>query len=120
MKEKDYSKYDYPACIVACTCSNHPNKIYTERSAKTKIDRYQKTILIEKLLSLGEYGEETEKEDSRIGYCAEQRVAATVLKDYSDLSISDLKFSKAVRPRTAKIIPYCQNCKSIFPQLNHE
>lgn len=117
MDKKDYSKYDYPACIVACTCSRITKRIYSERCAKTDIKVYQRNGFIKELLKIGSYGQPVKPKGNRIGYCAEQRVAASILSDNPGLLFSDIEFSYAVRPRTAKIIAYCDNCKAIFPQL---
>ena len=117
MKKSDWSKYDYPACIVAARISTQSHNVYTERSAKTQSSHYLNTNILTSLLSQNSFGEKNGLEGNRIGYCAEQRLAATILKVHPACSVTDLEFSPSVRPRTAKVIPYCSNCKSIFPQL---
>lgn len=116
-KRKNWSKYDYPSCIVACRSRLDPLNVFAERSSRTLITHYDGTKILEPLLKKQSYGEKNGPEGNRIGYCAEQRIAATILTPPTETTINDLEFSPAVRPRTSKIIPYCSNCKSIFPQL---
>lgn len=54
-----------------------------------------------------------------LGGCAEQRAANEILREgeCNAHDIADLEFSWALRPRTMGIIPYCYNCRTIFPQL---
>jgi hypothetical protein len=47
-----------------------------------------------------------------IGKCAEFRAANQLLQNGSRLQ--DIRFTKAVRPRTGKVIPTCENCQQIF------
>ena len=117
MNKKDWSKYDYPACIVAGRILSNKKSIFTDRSSKTQQNHYINTRFLNTLIYLGGFGGKYGSEGNRIGYCAEQRLAATILKVHPACSVSDLEFSPTVRPRTAKVIPYCSNCKSIFPQL---
>ena len=53
-----------------------------------------------------------------IGNCAEQHAANRVLKDLEgnriNRDVSDLSFTKAVRPRTMQKIDYCLNCETLF------
>ena len=56
-----------------------------------------------------------------IGYCAEQNSANRLLLDKKDgVSLEDIRFSIAIRPKTGEVIPYCNNCKTLFSSLNDE
>lgn len=48
-----------------------------------------------------------------IGHCAEQH-AVQNLKGLNVSDISLVRFSRAYRPRTGQILPYCENCKYLF------
>lgn len=54
----------------------------------------------------------------KIGNCAEQHAANTVMNDLEarglDRDINNLGFTPAYRPRTITMIPYCINCQTLF------
>lgn len=50
-----------------------------------------------------------------IGVCAEFQVVNELLNKGCD--ISNIKLTKAIRPRTGKVQPYCKNCKTMFSDL---
>ena len=49
-----------------------------------------------------------------LGNCSEQHAANRTLGNKVGFNMSQLKFSKAIRPRTKREIPPCDNCKTIF------
>lgn len=53
-----------------------------------------------------------------IGNCAEQHAANRVMKELEanrlNRDVSQLSFTKAIRPRTMQIIAYCDNCVTLF------
>lgn len=53
-----------------------------------------------------------------IGKCAEVKAINNIFKRESKLSVTDVSFTKAIRPRTLEKIPRCQNCTQIFGNEN--
>ncbi|TSE09853.1 DUF6443 domain-containing protein [Aquimarina algiphila] len=56
---------------------------------------------------------------SPVGCCAEFKVATELLIKHQDAIPSQIRFTKAIRPRTGKVVPPCDNCKKVFPQLDN-
>ncbi len=48
--------------------------------------------------------------------CAEQHLANQILIKYPKCEVCDIRFSKAVRPRTGIIVPYCETCLKVFEE----
>ncbi len=81
---------------------------------------YQHKVLYDEIISrLGTIGSFRAGVRHPIGYCAEQNVANRMLLD-QDASIDDIKFSVAIRPKTGEVVDYCDNCKTLFQQLDYE
>lgn len=79
---------------------------------------YQHKTLFEHInQTLGTIGTFTNNVEHPIGYCAGQNVANRLMLA-TDAPYQDAKFSIAIRPKTGEIVPYCDNCKSLFTQLN--
>ena len=79
---------------------------------------YQHKVLYDHITSvLGTIGNYTSKVKHPIGYCAEQNVANRLMLD-TDKHFQDIQFSLAIRPKTGEVVPYCDNCKQLFKQLN--
>lgn len=53
-----------------------------------------------------------------IGKCAEVKAVNNIFKRESKLSVADVSFTQAIRPRTLEKIPRCQNCTQIFGNEN--
>ncbi|MHA7845174.1 hemagglutinin repeat-containing protein [Serratia sp. D1N4] len=49
-----------------------------------------------------------------LGRCAEFRAANELLLSNPNLTLKDIKFTPAVRPRTGEVVPRCENCTNIF------
>lgn len=116
---KDYRTgvwyWDLPAVAVICY-----NKVRTK--SKTGYSHSAKGtcwnhVLYWRLSKLGEIGKRTRYCRNPIGNCAEQHAGNNFLNAFMYKNINDLYFSESVRPRTMEIIPPCDNCKSIFPNL---
>lgn len=79
---------------------------------------YQHKVLFDHITQkLGKIGSKKINVNHPIGYCAEQNVANRLMLA-TDAPYQDAKFSIAIRPKTGEVIPYCDNCKSLFTQLN--
>lgn len=68
--------------------------------------------LADKIGGIGSHGV-TDK--NTVGVCAEFHVVNKMLND--GVKLSDIKLTKAIRPRTGKFIPYCKNCQIMFSDL---
>lgn len=101
--------YDYPAAVVGCHAKCHPI-LYID-TTKSRKDYTQTPTLHRALLAIGKIGEK--RYGNRIGACAEPKTAYDVISDVH-CNLRCLKFSKAIRPRTMQVIPYCRNCKDVF------
>ncbi|GEM_PF-2328666 len=53
-----------------------------------------------------------------VGVCAEFQAINQLLLKGSKLS--DIHLTSAIRPRTGKTVPYCQNCLSMFNDIIHK
>ena len=49
-----------------------------------------------------------------LGRCAEFRAANELLLSNPNLTLKDIKFTPAVRPRTGEVVPRCENCTNMF------
>lgn len=101
------TEIDPPVYARATTCGIGPNSYGAAKSNALK----------NKLLELGRLGEETACGNS-VGCCAEPHAAnSLIMKTDHEIKIDTIKFSLAFRPRTGKVVSYCDNCKHTFPQL---
>lgn len=100
---------DYPAVVVGCYINYCP-LLYID-TTKSHKDYSHVPILEKALNSIGKIG--IKRNGNIIGMCAEPKAAFDVICDFSH-SWGCLNFSKAIRPRTNEVIPYCQNCKDVF------
>lgn len=89
------------------------------RSSKPQFMEYSDTPKLEnKMKSLGRIGSVRDACKNPIGACAEPHAAHRVLCHFGPhMSLNQIVFSKAIRPRTMEEIGYCQNCKDTFPNL---
>lgn len=74
------------------------------------------SILVNSLRNrLGALGELYSKANGNmVGCCAEVNAANSVLTCRSYLKPNEIKFSKALRPRTMQVVPMCKNCQKTF------
>lgn len=101
--------HDYPSVVVGCHAKCHP--ILHIDTTNSRKDYTQTPTLHKALLAIGEIGKMRYK--NRIGLCAEPKTAYDVISDVH-CNLRCLRFSKAIRPRTMQVIPYCRNCKDVF------
>lgn len=52
--------------------------------------------------------------DNYVGCCCEVRTSNQIITLRHSVPIIDIRFTKAIRPRTGQTIKRCQNCKKIF------
>lgn len=116
VNEKEYqSRYqDYPAVVVSCSNSISSCDSWSDYAHSCKKNTYVDRLKLA-LLKLGNLGKKSSNGcKNAIGHCAENHAANRVLKKHGSTGCKQLVFSKAIRPRTGEIIPYCDNCKTIF------
>jgi hypothetical protein len=89
------------------------------KSGKVNSISYKETPNLETALKvLGGIGTRRYGCYNYIGACAEPHAARVVMKDIPTLTVVDLVFSYAYRPRTKMVIPYCRNCIDVFNVKN--
>ena len=108
--------WDYPAVVVSCKMNNGDNRIYNGKSSKPTSGMYEPLLEIA-LTQLGGVGQQSRNGcPYTIGNCAEPHAANKLLKD-THVELDQILFSTALRPRTRQVIPYCANCRAVFPSL---
>ena len=114
---KTQSKFwDLPAIATICHNFNNTNsaKGYAHHPKGTKWHSFLK----QELQKLGNIGERSRLGRRYvIGNCAEQHAGNNYMNRFHENDINRLYFTEAVRPRTMEVFPYCDNCKTIFPNL---
>lgn len=108
---------DYPAVAVACRILNGNNRIFCGVSAKPRMGMYV-PLLEAAMNNLGGVGQRRNGCPYVIGNCAEPHVANRLLNNLANAGLDQIVFSAALRPRTRQTIPFCANCRAIFPTLN--
>ena len=113
--------WDYPAAVVSCKKNNGDNRIYSGRSSKPTSGMYEPLLEIA-LTRLGGVVQESRNGcPYTIGNCAEPHAANKLLKNTAAaVGLEQILFSTALRPRTRQVIPYCANCRAVFPSLTHQ
>lgn len=71
--------------------------------------------LIELANQIGGIGSYGLTERNTVGVCAEFQVVNRLL--LSGSQFEDIRLTKAIRPRTGEVIPYCENCVAMFKDL---
>lgn len=64
---------------------------------------------------VGEIGSQGISDKNIVGVCAEFHVINELLLSGSKLE--DIKLTRAIRPRTGKYMPYCDNCREMFSEI---
>lgn len=110
--------WDYPAMAAIC----HDDSCFQKRASYSHYPRESEfhPILKRQLVILGAVGKRCITRPGKryiIGNCAEQHAANIYMKQLNENNLSNLYFSKAMRPRTKQFFDYCDNCKDIFPNL---
>lgn len=71
--------------------------------------------LIERAKRIGGIGSLGITSKNTVGVCAEFHAVNNLLLRGAD--ISNIRLTKPIRPRTGKHMPFCDNCKTMFPDL---
>ena len=110
---------DLPSVVVSCKMNGGNNRIYNGESSKPILGMYEPQLEIA-LTRLGGVGQHSRNGcPYTIGNCAEPHAANKLLKD-NCVGLDQILFSTALRPRTRQVIPYCANCRAVFPSLTHQ
>jgi len=99
---------NFPAAIIAAGKSKY---IKTDRSGPISLHYISNKLKI-KLATIGVLY--TKLNGNYIGCCAEVNAANQILLRFPFLDPNQVKFSKAIRPRTMQKIPTCRNCINTF------
>lgn len=101
--------WDYPAVAAVC----HNDTCMAKRSSFSHYPSGGKWhgVLRAKLEEIAPIGQRL------VGNCAEQHAANNYMNQLTEDDLGELYFSIARRPRTKEEIPYCNNCKRTFPNI---
>ena len=116
-RKKKVWYWDLPAMAVICFDKNHknPQKGFAHKPSQNGWHSFLKKKLEKNLGNIGDHPKIGKH--YIIGNCAEQHAGNIFMNKYSVKNTNELYFSKAVRPRTMEVHPYCDNCKKIFENL---
>lgn len=120
-----FGEYFFPAMVAACT-DNKQRAVECKSSGKPVLSEYKSTCMLDEMKK--NFGRINKIEDLRtlsreskfpLGQCAEQHAANALLsRNVEKNRISNIKtdifFSKAIRPATGEVFPYCKNCSTLF------
>lgn len=73
--------------------------------------------MIEKTNRIGGIGSLRVTNKNTVGVCAEFRAVNQLLINGSD--IANIRLTEAIRPRTGKVRPYCDNCVEMFLDITY-
>ena len=108
--------WDLPACASICHDGTYSN--VTKGFSHSPKGVVWHTILKNRIETLGDIGYPSNIGESFIiGNCAEQHSGNAYMKKYHNNHLKALHFTETMRPRTKEIIPSCENCIYIFPNL---
>lgn len=109
---------DYPSAAVVAS-DRQLSFSGRGRSCQPQYREYCNTPALEnKLKSIGRIGTVRVECKNVIGACAEPHAARRVLNHFGNrISLNQVLFSTALRPRTMEKVDYCQNCKDTFHSL---
>lgn len=108
--------WDLPACASVCH-DGHFNRMKRGYSHPPIGTKWHNSLRIEIQRTLGNIGSRNVRCNNTIGNCAEQHSGNNYMNKYRENNISALFFTETVRPRTMEIIPACNNCSALFPNL---
>lgn len=101
--------WDLPKVAVICFNEHHNEPGYSHSSRGVKW-YFPLNRVLQKIGGVGH-------KSPKIGSCAEQRAANMMFKNHEAHSMDDLYFSTALRPKTMEPVDYCNNCRTIFPNI---
>ena len=64
---------------------------------------------------VGGFGTLGVSERNTVGVCAEFHAVNQML--YAGCKLEDIKLTRAIRPRTGAVMPYCDNCRVMFAEI---
>ena len=106
---------DYAAVVVACGYERSESSF--SGCSASPIGLNYSNIIRTRLEALAPIGEKRLACKNAVGACAEPHAADKVVKAFPGCRMDELQFSDAYRPRTARRIRNCQNCKDTFPEV---
>lgn len=106
---------DYAAATIACGYKRS-GSTFKGYSASPVGHKYTEKIK-RRLETLAPIGDKRPGCKNTVGACSEPHAADKVMKTFPGCKMDELQFSDAYRPRTAKRLRYCQNCKDTFTEV---
>lgn len=113
--EKKHRITDYAAVVVACGYAKS-GSTFSGSSASPVGHHYSDKIRV-RLEALAPIGGKRNGCKNIVGACAKPHAADKVIKTFPGCKMNELQFSDAYRPRTARRIRNCKNCKDTFPEV---
>lgn len=71
--------------------------------------------LLELAKKIGGIGSLGVTDRNTVGVCAEFHVINSLL--LSESKLEDIRLTRAIRPRTGQLMPYCDNCRVMFSEI---
>lgn len=109
----DRRHYELVACSIAARGKKHASLGTSYRMLPSQNYLRPTKILLKKLGKIGEISSLTPSTNI-IGKCAEIKAINNIYKFEPTLTLADINFTKAIRPRTLEKIARCENCTYIF------
>lgn len=112
-------KGNYPAVVVVCGI----NTLKQEGKSGEFLRRYRSVNgscnphlvgALSNLAPLEHKWVDPSRKEHTIGTCAENDAADKILSHVSAVRLNALHFSEAYRPRTRRVVKYCEVCKRTF------
>jgi len=114
---QSYKKGDLPAVVVVCGVGQ---KKKTGKSGEF-LRKYRRNMCCQhicnalaRLSQIEKTWCDSNRKKHTIGTCAENDAADEVLKSIPNQRLSSLNFSDAYRPRTRRVIKYCEVCQKTY------
>ncbi|WGY71919.1 hypothetical protein KEC55_19070 [Burkholderia cepacia] len=115
IKSEGFKEKYSPGELVACTIAGRSSKSYCFGTSHKVLHNPVREVA--SLLSqLGKIGKTSNLTGSKniIGKCAEVKSANGLFSANRNLTVNEIEFTPAIRPRTLENIPRCPNCTKIF------
>ncbi|MFV8271263.1 hypothetical protein ACNQGP_15190 [Flavobacterium sp. GT2N3] len=96
-----------PATIIGAEHLSNKEVAHSGKHPNPICSKLEKELV--KIAPLGKKGL-----DNYVGCCCEVRASNKIILLRPSVSIGDITFTRAIRPRTGQTIRRCQNCKQVF------
>ena len=112
-----YKKGKLPAVVVVCGIGQNKKTGKSGeflRKYRRNVSSHHICTALTRLAPIEKKWNDSYGREHTIGTCAENDAADEVLKSYPNKKLASLNFSDAYRPRTRRIIKYCEVCQKTY------